>query len=44
MGEEIFQIYRFSIGEILTCTKRDLADEVIDGIFYEQKLTEVKKT
>jgi len=35
-NEEIFQIYVFSIGE--PHELRDLAGEVIDGIFYEQEL------
>ena len=34
----------FSIGETLTLYElRDLADEVIDDIFYEQELTRVEK-
>jgi len=41
---DYFKFTVFSIGETLTLYElRDLADEVIDDIFYEQELTRVEK-
>ena len=43
-SEELFKIYSINRSNVITYKIKDLNDEIIDGIFYEQELQKTRNT